>query len=82
VAGTGRARAHIDPTLLVAANASGGVLGKLISPQNLTIAVTAVGIPGREAEVFRKVVGWSLGLLLVPCVLVYLQSTWVLSWML
>lgn len=74
--------AGIDPTLLVAGNSSGGVLGKMISPQNLTIAATAVGLVGREADIFRKVVLWSLGLLLVLCVLIYLQSTPVLSWML
>jgi lactate permease len=72
----------IDPTLLVSANTSGGVLGKMISPQNLTIAATAVGLTGRESDIFRKVVLWSLGLLAVMCVLVYLQSTPVLSWML
>jgi lactate permease len=72
----------IDPTLLVSANTSGGVLGKMISPQNLTIAATAVGLVGKESDIFRKVVLWSLGLLLAMCVLVYLQSTPVLSWML
>ena len=39
--------AGIDPTLLVAANTSGGVVGKMVSPQNLTIAATAVGLLGR-----------------------------------
>ncbi|HET9656803.1 MAG TPA: L-lactate permease [Kineosporiaceae bacterium] len=71
----------LDPTLLVAANSSGGVMGKMISPQNLTIAATAVGMIGKEAEILRRVLLWSLGLLLVLCVLVYLQSTAVLSWM-
>ncbi|NLV79383.1 MAG: L-lactate permease [Rhodococcus sp.] len=74
--------AGIDPTLLVAANTSGGVVGKLISPQNLTIAATAVDRPGSEPELLRKVVGYSVGMLAVLCVLVYLQSTPVLSWML
>ena len=74
-------QAGIDPTLLVAANTSGGVVGKMISPQNLTIAATAVGLLGRESDIFRKVIKWSLGLLLCLCILVYLQST-VLSWML
>jgi len=74
-------RAGMDPTLLVAANTSGGVVGKMISPQNLTIAATAVGLVGRESDIFRVVVKWSLGLLLFLCVLVYLQST-VLAWML
>ncbi|WP_068156719.1 L-lactate permease [Rhodococcus phenolicus] len=74
--------AGIDPTLLVAANTSGGVVGKLISPQNLTIAATAVDRPGSEPELLRKVVGYSVGMLAILCVLVYLQSTPVLSWML
>lgn len=73
--------AGIDTTLLVAANSSGGVMGKMISPQNLTIAATAVGMIGKESEIFRKVVLWSVGLLLALCVLVYLQSTPLLSWM-
>jgi lactate permease len=75
-------QAGLDPTLLVAANTSGGVVGKMISPQNLTIAATAVGIPGKEGDLFRRLILWSLGLLLVLCVLIYLQSTPVLSWML
>jgi lactate permease len=73
--------AGFDPTLLAAANSSGGVLGKMISPQNLAIGAAAVGLAGREGELFRRVLGWSLALLLVMCVLVYLQSTAVLSWM-
>ncbi|GMA39129.1 L-lactate permease [Mobilicoccus caccae] len=72
----------IDPTLLVAANTSGGVVGKMISPQNLTIAATAVGLLGRESEILRRVIWWSLGLLVLMCLLVGLQSTPVLSWML
>ena len=74
-------RAGIDPTLLVAANTSGGVVGKMISPQNLTIAATAVGLVGRESEILRKVLPWSVGLIVVMCLLVGLQST-VLAWML
>ena len=74
--------AGIDPTLLVAANTAGGVVGKMVSPQNLTIAATAVGLLGRESDILRKVLPWSLGLLLVLCVLIGLQSTPVLSWML
>ncbi|MCZ1005814.1 L-lactate permease [Streptomyces lydicus] len=71
----------IDPTLLVAANTTGGVVGKLISPQNLTIAATAVGRPGTERILLRKVVGYSVAMLAVLCVLVALQSLPVLSWM-
>ena len=73
--------AGLPADLLAAANSSGGVLGKMISPQNLAIAAGAVGMAGREGDLFRRVVGWSLLLLLVMCVLVTLQGTPVLSWM-
>jgi lactate permease len=79
---TAAQKAGIDPTLLVAANTSGGVVGKMISPQNLTIAATSVGILGRESDLLRRTLGWSAGLLLVLCLLIGLQSTPVLSWML
>jgi lactate permease len=65
----------LSPTLLAAANSSGGVLGKMISPQNLAIGASAVGMAGQEGEVFRRVLGWSLLFLLVMCFLVFLQST-------
>lgn len=68
-------QANIDPTLLVAANSSGGVVGKMISPQNLTIAAVAVGLVGRESDIFRKVLPWSVALLVIMCALVGLQST-------
>jgi lactate permease len=73
--------AGLDQALLAAANSSGGVLGKMISPQNLAIGAAAVGLAGQEGDLFRRVLGWSLALLLIMCVLVYLQSTAVLSWM-
>jgi lactate permease len=73
--------AGIDPTLLAAGNSSGGVLGKTISPQNLAIGAAAVGMAGQEGDLFRKVLKWSVLLVLVMCVLVYLQSTAVLDWM-
>ncbi|MFJ7999981.1 L-lactate permease [Streptomyces sp. NPDC096310] len=72
----------LAPELLAAANSSGGVLGKMISPQNLTIACAAVGLAGKEGDVLRKVLPWSLGLLLVMCLIVVGQSTAVLGWML
>jgi lactate permease len=73
--------AGLDPTLLAAANSSGGVLGKMISPQNLAIGAAAVGIAGQEGDLLRVVLKWSLVLLLIMCVLVLLQSTSILSWM-
>jgi lactate permease len=72
----------LSPELLAAANSSGGVLGKMISPQNLTIACAAVGLAGREGDLLRKVLPWSLGLLLVMCLIVVGQGTPVLDWML
>ncbi|MYZ35889.1 MULTISPECIES: L-lactate permease, partial [unclassified Streptomyces] len=72
----------LSPELLAAANSSGGVLGKMISPQNLTIACAAVGLAGKEGDLLRKVLPWSVGLLLVMCLIVVGQSTAVLGWML
>jgi lactate permease len=74
-------QAGLSNVLMAASNSSGGVLGKMISPQNLAIAAGAVGLAGREGEIFRRVLWWSIGFLAFMCVLVYLQSTPVLSWM-
>jgi L-lactate permease len=49
----------LDPILMAATNSSGGVMGKMISPQNLSVGA-AVGAVGREGEIFRRVVGHSL----------------------
>jgi lactate permease len=73
--------AGISQTLLAAGNSSGGVLGKMISPQNLAIGAAAVGMAGQEGDLFRTVLKWSLLLILLMCALVYLQSTAVLDWM-
>jgi lactate permease len=73
--------AGLDTLLLSSANSSGGVLGKMISPQNLAIAASAVGMAGQEGVIFRKVIGWSLLLLVLMCLIVGLQGTPVLGWM-
>jgi lactate permease len=67
-------KAHLAPTLLAGANSSGGVLAKMVSPQNLAIGAAAVGLAGREGDIFRKVIGWSVVLVLLMAVLVLLQS--------
>ena len=72
-------QAGLDPVLMAGSNSSGGVLGKMISPQNLAIAAAAVGLAGKEGDIFRKVIGWSLLLLALMCVIVWLQSTAVLE---
>jgi lactate permease len=66
--------AGLSPTLLASANSSGGVLAKMVSPQNLAIGAAAVGLAGREGDIFRKVIGWSIVLVLIMAVLVLLQS--------
>ncbi len=73
--------AGLSDVLLASANSSGGVLGKMISPQNLAIAAAAVAMAGKEGDIFRRVLFWSVVMTLVMCVLVYLQSTAVLDWM-
>ena len=74
-------QAGLSEVLMAASNSSGGVLGKMISPQNLAIAAAAVGLNGKEGEIFRRVVLWSLGFLLVLCALTALQASPILSWM-
>jgi lactate permease len=74
-------KAGLSPVLLAASNSSGGVLGKMISPQNLAIAAAAVGLDGKEGDIFRRVIIWSLVFLAGMCVLALLQSVAVLSWM-
>lgn len=77
---TAATQAGLDPVLMATTNSSAGVLGKMLSPQNLSVAAAAVGMAGKEGEIFRKLIGWSLGLLALFTVLVVLQAT-VLSWM-
>jgi lactate permease len=73
-------QAGLSDVLMAASNSSGGVLGKMISPQNLAIAAAAVGMNGKEGDIFRRVVVWSVVFLALMCVLSALQAS-VLSWM-
>jgi len=57
------------------------VLGKMLSVQNLAVAAAAVGMVGSEGELFRKLIGWSLGLLAFLTIIIVLQSGPVLGWM-
>ncbi|OBA60593.1 lactate transporter [Mycobacterium sp. 1100029.7] len=77
---TAAAKAGLSPLLMAAGNSSGGVLGKMISPQNLAIAAAAVDVHGKEGDIFRRVVLWSVVFLVFICVLSGLQAS-VLSWM-
>jgi len=64
----------VSPILTVGANSSGGVLGKMISPQNLAVGTSATGLQGREGDLLRLVLKWSLGLTVVMAILVTLQA--------
>jgi lactate permease len=71
----------MSPVLLAAGNSSGGVFGKMSSAQHLAIGAAAVHLAGQEGVLFRKVVVWSIAMMLCMCGLVFLQSTPVLNWM-
>ena len=64
----------VDPTLLVAANTAGGTVAKVVSPQSIAIAAGAVGLTGREGEILRASIKYSLGMLVFVCVWVFLLS--------
>ena len=66
--------AGLDPSILLAANTIGGGLCKIVSPQNLAIAATAVDSKGSDAEILKKAAPYSIGLLLVLCTLVFIAS--------
>lgn len=56
-------RIGVDPTLFVGANTAGGAAAKVISPQSIAIAAGAVGLSGRESEILRASIFYSLGML-------------------
>ena len=64
----------VDQTLLVAANTAGGTVAKVVSPQSIAIAAGAVGLSGREGEILRASIGYSLAMLGVVCAWVFLLS--------
>jgi lactate permease len=70
----------MSPLLAVAANASGGVTGKMISPQSIAVACAATGLVGNESGLFRFTVRHSLLMVAIVGVLTWLQAT-VLAWM-
>jgi lactate permease len=74
-------QAGLSDVLMAASNGSGEVLGKMISPQNLAIAAAAVGLNGKEGDIFRRVIVWVLVFLAVLCVLSALHASPVLSWL-
>ena len=73
-------RVGVSPILAVAANSSGGVTGKMISPQSIAVACAATGQVGNEAGLFRFTLRHSLLLLAIVALLTWLQAT-LLTWM-
>jgi lactate permease len=71
----------VDPHLTVAANSTGGVTGKMISPQSISVATAATGLVGKEGNLFRFTLWHSIAMLMVLCVLTMLQA-YALKWML
>ncbi|AFM01155.1 MULTISPECIES: L-lactate permease [Desulfitobacterium] len=64
----------VNPVLTVAANSSGGVVGKMISPQSIAVAAAATSLVGRESELLRFTLKHSIVLLLVICIMITLQA--------
>ena len=71
----------VDPHLTVAANSSGGVTGKMISPQSISVATAASNMVGKEGDIFRFTLPHSLAMLCFVAVLTLLQA-YALKWML
>ena len=70
----------VDPILTVAANTTGGVTGKMISPQSIAVACAAARLVGREADLFRFTLKHSLVFAAFIGLITYLQS-YFLTWM-
>ncbi len=70
----------VSDTLLVAANTTGGVTGKMISPQSIAVGCASVGLVGKESDLFRFTVKHSLMLAALVGIIVTLQA-YVLTWM-
>ncbi|RQP33128.1 L-lactate permease [Burkholderia ubonensis] len=70
----------LDPVLMAATNSSGGVMGKMISPQNIATGVSTTDLKGQEGIVFARTFWHSVILTLLLGVLVFLQQH-VLTWM-
>lgn len=70
----------VDATLLVAANTTGGVTGKMISPQSIAVACASVGLVGRESDLFRFTVKHSLLFAALVGLITFAQA-YVFPWM-
>jgi lactate permease len=64
----------LSPTLMSAANSSGGVMGKMIDAQSIVVATTATGWHGHEGDILRYVFFHSIALAALVGLLVFLQA--------
>lgn len=65
---------HLDPVLFAATNSSGGVMGKMISPQNIATGVSVTSLKGQEGAVFQRTFPHSIALTVLLGVLVAIQQ--------
>ena len=64
----------VDPVVTVSANVSGGVVGKMISPQSIAVAAAAGQLIGKESDLFRFTVRHSFFMLIFICGIVLSQA--------
>jgi lactate permease len=64
----------LNPILFAATNSSGGVMGKLISPQNIATGLAVTKLIGEEGKVFARTFVHSIVLTIVLGVLVAIQQ--------
>jgi lactate permease len=64
----------LDPGLMVAANTSGGVAGKMISPQSISVATASTGLAGQEGWLFRFTIGHSIAMALIVSAITLVQA--------
>jgi lactate permease len=65
---------RIDPVLMCAANSAGGVMGKMVDAQSITIATAATAQVGNEGMIFRFVVWHSIALGSIVAIIVMLYA--------
>jgi len=70
----------LNPVLIAAANSSGGVMGKMISPQNISTGAATTALKGHEGRVLARTFKHSLILTLILGLLITAQQHF-LSWM-
>jgi lactate permease len=64
----------IDPILMCAANSAGGVMGKMVDAQSITIATAATEQVGNEGIIFRFVAWHSIALAAIVGIIVMLYA--------